>query len=98
MPGVAANGDSISVQVGGPFDLPLSLAAAASFFPITGPAPVMLVSPVSVDGSMAAVTISLLRTKHHDRPTRRDQVNAELSWYSEDLRSAAQESSDHRTG
>ena len=55
--GAPASEDSIAVQVEGPFDLPLSLAAAASFFPIVGPAPAVLVSPVFVDGSAAAVTI-----------------------------------------
>lgn len=52
-----ANEDSIPVQAIGPFDLPLSLAAAASFFPVAGPAPEALVSPMRADGSLSLVTV-----------------------------------------
>jgi 3-methyladenine DNA glycosylase/8-oxoguanine DNA glycosylase len=48
---------SVVLRSGGPFDLPLSLAAAASFFPISGPAPVVLAMPIYASGDSTIVTI-----------------------------------------
>jgi DNA-3-methyladenine glycosylase II len=42
----------------GPFDLRLSLEAAASFFPAAGPPPTILRTPVQVDGATAVVEVS----------------------------------------
>jgi len=55
---VHPGGTPVAIRTEGPFDLPLSLAAAASFFPIFGPAPATLVSPVYVESAVHVVTIS----------------------------------------
>lgn len=47
----------LSVRVTGPFDLPLSLAAAASFLPLARP-PSVLTTAVVVHGQSVAVTVS----------------------------------------
>lgn len=48
---------TLSVRVRGPFDLPLSLAAAASFLPVARP-PSVLSTAIELDGNWVAVTIS----------------------------------------
>ena len=48
---------SLVVRPRGPFDLPLSLEAAASFLPVTGSVPVVLRTPVQVDGDATIVKI-----------------------------------------
>jgi 3-methyladenine DNA glycosylase/8-oxoguanine DNA glycosylase len=58
--GNSADGRRLRVVVRqmGPFDLRLSLEAAASFFPATGPPPLILRTPLEVDGVTAAVEVS----------------------------------------
>lgn len=46
------------IRQAGPFDLRLSLEAAASFFPATGPPPVILRTPLQADGVTAVVEVS----------------------------------------
>jgi DNA-3-methyladenine glycosylase II len=48
---------SVIVSSKGPFDLPLSLEAAASFLPMTGPVPKILSTPVLMNGRPATVEI-----------------------------------------
>jgi DNA-3-methyladenine glycosylase II len=54
---VSSRSPSIIVRPRGPFDLRLSLQAAASFFPAVAPPPVILRTPVEFDGVAAIVEI-----------------------------------------
>ncbi len=54
---VREGGVPLVVRSRGPFDLRLSLAAAASFMPVSGVAPVLLTTPVDEGGHVAIVTI-----------------------------------------
>jgi DNA-3-methyladenine glycosylase II len=96
---------ALSVRVTGPFDLPLSLVAAASFLPVERPPPV-LTTAIALDGQLAAVTIS-----QPSRPssvvhasaiprieTRRlERITKWLVWSELDLRPFYQLSTDHPT-
>ena len=55
--GIATDENSIAVPVEGPFNLSLSLEAAASFFPPAGPLPASLLSPVFADGAPVAIKV-----------------------------------------
>jgi 3-methyladenine DNA glycosylase/8-oxoguanine DNA glycosylase len=95
----------LSVHVTGPFDLPLSLVAAASFLPVERTPPV-LTTAVALDGQCAAVTISQpsrpSSVVHASAIPRIEtnllqQITKWLVWSELDLRPFYQLSADHPT-
>jgi DNA-3-methyladenine glycosylase II len=84
----------VSVRVRAPFDLPLSIAAAASFLPVARPPPV-LTTAIDFDGNSVAVTISQparrLSVVHASATPRIDRTSLEqiakwLVWSELDVR------------
>jgi DNA-3-methyladenine glycosylase II len=77
---------SVVVRPRGPFDLPLSIEAAASFFPAAEPPPAILRTPVRVEGSAAIVEVSqslLAPGLIHASSTpalQRDRLRAIVKW------------------
>ncbi len=93
----------LSVRVRGPFDLRLSLAAAASFLPVAPP-PSVLTTAIALDGNSVAVTISQparrLSIVHASAmpgidETLLEQIAKWLVWSELDLRPFYRLSADH---
>lgn len=76
----------IAIRSKGPFDLRLSLASAASFFPAIDPPPATLAIPIQIEGRAAIVEVwqsaSARKSVHASstRPMETDRLRAVVKW------------------